>query len=290
VDLILKILSDTAADNSGALSEFDRELQALTHMNHPHIIRLYGYGGARVDLSTESSPRPMLVLEYLGGGTLSSHLSQRRPFHTRPFSPGRTLRMAKELAAALTFMHHELHPNCLLLHRDLKPDNIGFMTDGTLKLMDFGLCVALRRDSSVEGTYELTGGTGSLRYMAPEVARNQAYGATVDVYSFGLIVYEIITGRAPFTGMTREEFYRRVVYGDERPTLDYDDYGRDVRASEMTNRLLSRCWSVCPADRPSAEEALYHFTAEQETRDQSDSKSGFLRRSIVSFTQRKDSI
>ena len=93
-----------------------------------------------------------------------------------------------------------------LFASDLKPDNIGFSADGTLKLLDFGLCVCVKRRTTTAEAYQMTGMTGSLRYMATEVAMCQPYSEAVDIYSFGIIAYEMYTGVAPFSGMYMSSF------------------------------------------------------------------------------------
>jgi serine/threonine-protein kinase TNNI3K len=120
-----------------------------------------------------------MVLEAMSGDTLSYHIAHKRSPTTHVFSELRYLRIGKEFAAALAYIHHNIHPGFCIIHRDLKPDNIGFTTDGVLKLMDFGLSVCVPRSGALDEKYDLTGCTGSLRYMAPEVALNEKYNEKV---------------------------------------------------------------------------------------------------------------
>ena len=107
-----------------------------------------------------------------------------------------------------------------MIHRDLKPDNIGFTSTGHLKLFDFGLCTCVKLRSNVNESYEMTGNTGSLRYMAPEVALKKPYNEKADVYSFAIMLWQMARDKVPFKGMTREMFMADVVVGGERPKLD----------------------------------------------------------------------
>jgi serine/threonine protein kinase len=105
---------------------------------------------------------------------------------------------------------HKLTPDAVVIHRDLKPENIGFTASGELKLFDFGLatCVEARRDSKT--SYNMTGNTGSLRYMAPEVALQMPYTETVDVHSFALISWQMARRKVPFKGLSMQQFMTEV--------------------------------------------------------------------------------
>ena len=131
-----------------------------------------------------------------------------------------------------------------LVGADLKPDNIGFTSDGTVKLFDFGLVTCVKARKHAKDTYNMTGCTGSLRYMAPEVALYHRYTEKVDVYSFGLILWQMATGEEPFEELDKIDFYREVVHRGMRPQLE-KTWPADFRA------LLSRCWHADPEERPS---------------------------------------
>lgn len=127
---------------------------------------------------------------------------------------------------------------------DLKPDNIGFTVDGTLKLFDFGLVTCVKTRSHSSESYKMTGYTGSLRYMAPEVALREPYTEKVDVYSFGIMLWQMARDRLPFKGLNKAEFMRDVVRGGMRPKLD-------KTWPQGFSQLLSRCWHTDPNERPS---------------------------------------
>ena len=146
---VVKIVSQEYSNDPIAQQEFQREVSILARLSHNHILKLYGTG--------LDDGHSLIILEYLEGGTLKSHLSIRRSFFTRPFTEVRYLRMAREFADALDYLHHRFDPHCMLIHRDLKPDNIGFTASGTLKLLDFGLCIALEKGKADKGVYQLTG-------------------------------------------------------------------------------------------------------------------------------------
>lgn len=121
------------------------------HHSHPHTVGYYGSG------CTEDN-RVFLCIERLHGGTLRDILHD--PSRNRlkpPFSTRRVLEMAFQFADALNYLHTGYHPDVTLIHRDLKPDNIGFTDKGMLKLMDFGLCACVRRRQDMDQTYAMTG-------------------------------------------------------------------------------------------------------------------------------------
>lgn len=129
---------------------------------------------------------------------------------------------------------------------DLKPDNIGYSSDGTLKLMDFGLSTCVQARTNVLEAYVMTGFTGSLRYMAPEVARSEAYTEKVDVYSFGLLLYQLITNKLPYDGMKKAILIEQVINNNQRPKI------RQYIPSPFFN-FLTLCWHHNPNVRPSFE-------------------------------------
>ena len=108
----------------------------------------------------------------------------------------------------------------LFTFTDLKPDNIGFSVDGTLKLFDLGLCTLVMKPDHATDTYEMTGETGSMRYMAPEVVLSQPYNEKVDVYSFSIMLWQMTTDVVPFRELKRADFVDKVVHGGLRPAID----------------------------------------------------------------------
>jgi serine/threonine protein kinase len=132
---------------------------------------------------------------------------------------------------------------------DLKPDNVGFTSNGVLKLFDFGLCTCVRRRRHLNEAYELTGNTGSLRYMAPEVALKKPYTEKADVYSFGIMLWQMARDRVPFKGLSRDDFMQQVVIRGERPKLD-----KSWPAGFSS--LMTACWDPSPVNRPSFDELI----------------------------------
>lgn len=266
--VIVKVVKDEFSTSKIALDECEREISILCKLSHPHILALYASGKSKNKLAQTSKkfipssvPLPIMVLEYLQGNTLKYHITLRRSFHDVPFTIPRVIRIAKEFADALNYLHFKFSDTSVLIHRDLKPDNIGFTADGVLKLLDFGLCVSLKRDTTEPASYELSGCTGSLRYMAPEVALNKKYNEKVDMYSFAVIMYEAVTGVTPFTGLKKEEFYKKVINEGLRPKFDYDDYGRRVRMPLELEDLIAEGWNCDPSERPTSAHALEVLTA-----------------------------
>lgn len=199
-----------------------------------------------------------LVLESLAGGTLSQMLSKNRNRRFGQFwkknkllTSCDVLRCARSLAVALQYMHEQAIRNCVLLHRDLKPENICFAYDGTVKILDLGLARVLENvNSKSKAVYELSGDTGSLRYMAPEVAKRHPYNHKIDVYSFGIILWEMLSGKTPFQGLSdEEEFFKVVVEHGFRPPLDR-------KWPQQLRSLISDCWNSDIGKRPDFQEVI----------------------------------
>jgi serine/threonine protein kinase len=157
-----------------------REARAIAALSHPHIAAVYDVG--------EAEGRPYIVLEYLRGGTLEDRLREAQPLPDHE-----TERLAAEIAAGLAHAHANG-----IVHRDLKPSNVLFDTEDRAKLADFGIARAAGQATLTEaGTI-----MGTAAYLSPEQAEGRPVGPPADVYSFGVILYRLLTGRLPFTGTT----------------------------------------------------------------------------------------
>ncbi|KAJ1430232.1 kinase-like domain-containing protein [Ochromonadaceae sp. CCMP2298] len=237
--VILKLIKADRVAYSVALQEFQVEESVLGRVRHPNIVRLLGEG---------SAPRKFLVLEHLSGGTLSHSLGMTES-RLKTFSLLETLRMAHALATALNYLHNEWSDMVHLIHRDLKPDNVGWSADGVLKLFDFGLCTAVKRQRERTEQYQLTGNTGTLRYMAPEVVLSRSYHMSVDTYSFGILVWQIGAGKIPFKDMGKKAYVEQVAIQGLRPPLP-------SHWPVGFAQLLQVCWHEDKNVRPSFAEVI----------------------------------
>ena len=247
--VILKLIKADRVNSVVAVSEFETEVSVLSRLNHGNIVRFLGSG---------FEPRRFIVLEYLEGGTLSNALGMRQDnskwksknVHKHKFTYLQSLNLVRSLASAMDYLHTQWHDSVSVLHRDLKPDNIGFTANGILKVFDFGLCVCIKSNlSEKKANYLMTGNTGTLRYMAPEVALGDNYNQSVDVYSFGIITWQILKGQIPFEEMNKKTFFDKVVRGKVRPAFDR------WWPIKLRN-LLERCWHDDYSKRPSFTEIV----------------------------------
>ena len=233
----------------------------LYHLDHPNIVELHGVSAGSVESNVASGKEcGFFIVVDLLEETLEKRIekwtkereqAQQRGILSR-LSPEfvkqkrRELipryEIALEIAKAVKYLHSRK-----IVFRDLKPDNIGFDKDGTLKLFDFGLAKELKgSEREASGRYRLTGNTGSRRYMAPEVAKDIPYDQSVDVYSFGILLWELCAAEKPFFGYSSGKHMQQVVMAGERPKIDSD-------WPESLQWLLRRCWSSCTKLRPDLE-------------------------------------
>lgn len=205
-----KVLRQDLTSNPDRLARFEREARVLASLNHPNIGAIYGLE----EWTSDGGPRCALVLELVEGETLAEWIAQSRSAGAlgQPVSVAKTLTFAHQLAAALDAAHERG-----IVHRDLKPANIKITPDGVIKILDFGLAKALdapvgdvSEASSLDPAESPTALAvtldgqilGTPTYMSPEQARGRAVDKRTDIWAFGCVVYEALTGRAPFRGET----------------------------------------------------------------------------------------
>mmetsp|Transcript_29185 Transcript_29185/g.45351 ORF Transcript_29185/g.45351 Transcript_29185/m.45351 type:complete len:394 (+) Transcript_29185:99-1280(+) len=173
--------------------------------------------------------------------------------------------VARDIASAMVYLHSRN-----VIYRDMKPENTGFGMDGVVKLFDFGQARDVDPDSAIEdGTYALTGVCGSRRYMAPENLLRRPYGLDVDVYSFGIMLWEMMTLKKAFLGMDGEKHRTEVAIGGVRPDIPES-------LPSKVKSLLNECWSQDHRKRPSFSNVLLCLSGEL----QSDKYSNVTREKI----------
>jgi eukaryotic-like serine/threonine-protein kinase len=225
-DVAIKIVPRVFASDRDRVARFDREARVLALLNHPHIGAIYGLD------AVESTPA--LVLELVDGDTLAERIARG------PLSLADTLTIAKQIAEALEAAHERG-----IVHRDLKPANIKITAAGVVKVLDFGLAKAAAGDaSSPDLTHPpilTVGGTrdgivlGTAAYMSPEQARGQAVDKRTDIWAFGCVLYEMMTGRRAFDGATASNAISTILQRDP------DWRALPGRTPIAVRRLLRRC-------------------------------------------------
>nr|GMD31830.1 serine/threonine-protein kinase HT1 isoform X1 [Ipomoea batatas]GMD36725.1 serine/threonine-protein kinase HT1 isoform X1 [Ipomoea batatas] len=209
---------------------FRDELALLQKIRHPNVVQFLG-------AVTQSSPM-MIVTEYLPKGDLRAFLKRKGAL-----KPIMAVKYALDIARGMNYLHE--HKPEAIIHRDLEPSNILRDDSGHLKVADFGLSKLMRFTKSVKEDKPLTSQETSWRYVAPEVLKNEEYDTMVDVFSFALILQEMIEGCPPFP--TKQEVDVAKAYAaNERPPFraPVKLYAHGLR------ELIEDCWSENPARRP----------------------------------------
>ena len=175
----VKVLSPTYARDQAFVARFRREAQAAARMNHPGVVNVYDTGS---DDGTH-----FIVMEYVQGRTLAEILKSERRL-----MPDRAAEIGEDVAAALSFAHGQG-----IVHRDIKPANIMVTSTGDVKVMDFGIARALTSGDTLTQTATVL---GTATYLSPEQAQGEPVDARSDIYSLGVVLYEMLTGQPPFAG------------------------------------------------------------------------------------------
>jgi Tol biopolymer transport system component/predicted Ser/Thr protein kinase len=234
-DVAIKVLPEGFGDDPERLARFEREAKVLASVNHPNVATLFG-------LETVDSGKVFLVMELVEGEDLAQRV-ERGPIPIKD-----AIQIAHQIAEGLEAAHAKG-----IVHRDLKPGNIRITPDGTVKILDFGLAKEWGPgpgDADFTESPTITAGMtregtilGTAPYLSPEQARGQAVDRRTDIWAFGCVLYEMITGRRAFPGDTSTEIIARVL--ERHP--DWNELPPTV--APALRRLLDRCLEKEPNRR-----------------------------------------
>jgi Tol biopolymer transport system component/tRNA A-37 threonylcarbamoyl transferase component Bud32 len=238
-EVAIKVLPEAFASDPARLIRFGREAQTLAALNHPHIAQIYGV----------IEQPAALVMEFVDGETLAQRIARG------PLPVDDALPLARQIAAALETAHRRG-----IVHRDLKPANIMLTGEGAVKVLDFGLakaldplCEAAATPAAMANSPTFTSPAtqigvvlGTAAYMAPEQAKGRDVDRRADVWAFGCVFYEMLTGRRPFAG----EDVTDVIAAIMRDEPDWSRLPSGRHALPATaERYLQRCLQKSPAER-----------------------------------------
>ncbi|KAL7185232.1 hypothetical protein ACSBR2_027208 [Camellia fascicularis] len=230
IRVAVKLLGEELFTDEDKVKAFRDELALLQKIRHPNVVQFLG-------AVTQSSPM-MIVTEYLPKGDLRAYLKRKGAL-----KPITAVKYALDIARGMNYLHE--HKPEVIIHRDLEPSNILRDDSGHLKVADFGVSKLLKVANTVKEDKPVTCQDTSWRYVAPEVFRNEEYDTKVDVFSFALILQEMIEGCAPFS-MKQEMEVPKAYVANQRPPFRASPklYAHGLR------ELIEECWSENPFNRP----------------------------------------
>lgn len=231
-EVAIKVLPDAFAKDADRLRRFEQEARTIAALNHPNILGIH-------DIGTLDG-RPYLVSELLVGETLREKVDQG------PIAVKRAIEYAKGIAIGLAAAH-----NKGIVHRDLKPENVFVTRDGHVKVLDFGLAKLILPEESVENAQTMTSPAtmpgmvmGTMGYMSPEQVKGETTDARSDIFSFGAVLYEMLTGKRAFKRETGAETMTAILREDP-PELTESGW----QGPPALEKILNRCLEKSPERR-----------------------------------------
>jgi serine/threonine protein kinase/Tol biopolymer transport system component len=252
-EVALKVLPEAFASDAERMARFEREAKLLASLNHPNIAAIYGFEDSRAT----GVPACALIMELVEGQTLAEMISgageakdarARVPAPPKALSLDEALPIARQISEGLEYAHDRG-----IVHRDLKPANVKVTPDGAVKILDFGLAKALEGDAAAQdpsssptmSRLATQAGIilGTASYMSPEQAKGKTVDRRADIWAFGCVLYEMLSGRKPFEGETVTDILAAVV----RAEPDWSPMPPATPGA--VRRLLERCLQKDPKQR-----------------------------------------
>jgi serine/threonine protein kinase len=226
-DVAVKVLPPAFANDPDALARFEREMKTLAGLPHPHIVAIYDVG--------RDGASAYAVTELVEGETLAEVVA-RGPVATR-----KAIEYGTQIARALAAAHDRD-----IVHRDLKPANVIITSDGHVKVLDFGLARTVTAPADSATTLNTSPGLvmGTVGYMAPEQARGLAVDHRADIFAFGCVMYELLSGRRAFERASAADTLSAILKEDPAPLS-----GADLAVPPALDRVIQRCLEKDPAER-----------------------------------------
>ncbi|MDT4898267.1 MAG: eukaryotic-like serine/threonine-protein kinase [Acidobacteriota bacterium] len=221
----LKFLPLEVASDQKRMQRFNQEAHAISALNHPNIITIYEI--------EQDAPVPYITTEYIEGVTLRDRMAQGR------MRIDEALEVAIQTASALAAAHAKE-----IVHRDIKPENIMLREDGYVKILDFGLAKLMETEATspeavTQVHTDIGAVIGTARYMSPEQARGLEIDERTDIFSLGIVLYEMLAGKSPFTGTTNHVVVASILK-EEPPPLTAFTPDAPARLQEVVSRALRK--------------------------------------------------
>jgi serine/threonine-protein kinase len=232
-DVAVKMLRSDLARDPAFQARFRREAQSAAGLNHPMIVSVYDTG----EDQSHAPPLPYIVMEYVPGHTLREVL-----LTGGRVTPDRAIEIVMGVCEALEYSHRSG-----IVHRDIKPGNVMILPDGSIKVMDFGIARAVAQSTST--VTQTAAVMGTAQYLSPEQARGEKVDARSDLYSAGVVLYELLTGQPPFQGDSPVAVAYQHVRESAVPPSDLDGELSGDTKSDDIDAVVMKALAKNPANR-----------------------------------------